>query len=376
MTINSNREFLLLVEATMCNPNGDIDRENRPRIDPVTERILVSDVRAKRDIRDFLKNYEFPIFVDLEGGEAVTASEKILKAFLKHGENYISDEAKKTLQEKFAAENEITSLQRLVNFVKSDERDAGRTSAARRVLEEFAKKYFYDVKLFGATITVKQANSQITGPIQLHWGQSLHPVDLVESRAISTSFKGKDEDRAFSIGRKYQVYYALYAHYGYISSSNAKSTELNEEDVENFRKSLVQGIMNHATGTKLGRLPLVYLEIEYKLEYNGSLGNLLRFIEVETDGRPRTYRDIKKINFAPLRNVLQKVKPNVKKVLWWEHAVFSEAYGEKVCGLDVLEKETVDLLASLTPSKGSGEVGKGVSDQPMRNDGSLSQEEL
>ncbi|MFY9411841.1 MAG: type I CRISPR-associated protein Cas7, partial [Dethiobacteria bacterium] len=43
--IEQNSEILFLYDAKLCNPNGDPDDENRPRMDYDRERCLVSDVR-------------------------------------------------------------------------------------------------------------------------------------------------------------------------------------------------------------------------------------------------------------------------------------------------------------------------------------------
>ena len=55
--INKNSEILFLYDATLTNPNGDPDDENRPRIDPKTGVNLVTDVRLKRYFRDFIINH-------------------------------------------------------------------------------------------------------------------------------------------------------------------------------------------------------------------------------------------------------------------------------------------------------------------------------
>jgi CRISPR-associated protein Csh2 len=49
-----NGEILYLYDAKDTNPNGDPDAENRPRMDYVGRRLLVSDVRLKRYVRDYL----------------------------------------------------------------------------------------------------------------------------------------------------------------------------------------------------------------------------------------------------------------------------------------------------------------------------------
>ena len=77
MAISHNSDFLFIFEAILCNPNGDPDQENKPRMDYDTETNLVTDVRIKRYIRDFLKGSGEEIFVDLEGDTKVTMEKKI-----------------------------------------------------------------------------------------------------------------------------------------------------------------------------------------------------------------------------------------------------------------------------------------------------------
>ena len=53
--ILSNRhDIYLLFEVTNGNPNGDPDAGNMPRLDPNTNRGLVSDVCQKRKVRNFI----------------------------------------------------------------------------------------------------------------------------------------------------------------------------------------------------------------------------------------------------------------------------------------------------------------------------------
>ena len=50
MTIQNNSEILFIYDAKMSNPNGDMDNENKPRMDYDTDTNLVSDVIAKSKI--------------------------------------------------------------------------------------------------------------------------------------------------------------------------------------------------------------------------------------------------------------------------------------------------------------------------------------
>jgi len=75
----------------LCNPNGDPDEENRPRMDYESGRNLVSDVRLKRYLRDYWiawdKNdwikrpWSYPgpqdVWVRAVGGSVVSAKQRI-----------------------------------------------------------------------------------------------------------------------------------------------------------------------------------------------------------------------------------------------------------------------------------------------------------
>ena len=54
--LNKRSELLFLYDVKRCNPNGDPLDANRPRIDEESGRCLVTDVRLKRTVRDYLFN--------------------------------------------------------------------------------------------------------------------------------------------------------------------------------------------------------------------------------------------------------------------------------------------------------------------------------
>jgi CRISPR-associated protein Csd2 len=54
MTALSNRyDIVFLFDVTNGNPNGDPDAGNLPRMDPETNKGLISDVSLKRKIRNY-----------------------------------------------------------------------------------------------------------------------------------------------------------------------------------------------------------------------------------------------------------------------------------------------------------------------------------
>ncbi len=124
----------------MCNPNGDPDEENRPRMDDVREINLVSDLRMKRYIRDHL---------------------------LLQGE---------TLYVQKVDDAPVTSENRVKAFLKNDKLDF------QEILDAFI-----DIRLFGATVTAKKDNKAFTGPVQFNWGYSLNKAEVIHWKRLSHS---------------------------------------------------------------------------------------------------------------------------------------------------------------------------------------------
>ena len=76
--VGYNADFLFIYDATLTNPNGDPDRENKPRMDEETKTNLVTDTRLKRYIRDYMKLNGLDIFVDKEGHDKVSVDTRLL----------------------------------------------------------------------------------------------------------------------------------------------------------------------------------------------------------------------------------------------------------------------------------------------------------
>src|SRR5438445_9888282 len=55
--VTERHDIVLLFDATNCNPNGDPDTGNMPRLQPDTLKGLVTDVCLKRKIRNFFSLY-------------------------------------------------------------------------------------------------------------------------------------------------------------------------------------------------------------------------------------------------------------------------------------------------------------------------------
>ncbi len=204
--INNNSEILFLYDAQMCNPNGDMDNENKPRMDYDTYTNLVSDVRIKRYIRDYLETVkEKPIFVTANAKDAKDRNEQIKKEKLEH-----------------------TDL--------------------------------IDVRMFGAVTAEKdRVGGHFTGAIQFNWGYSLHPVELVDSSTITSSFSSGE-----GIGKDYRVHYSLLAISGSVNAHAADKTNLSDNDLALFDEAILRSIPLARTRSKIGQYPRLYLRIELK----------------------------------------------------------------------------------------------------------------
>jgi CRISPR-associated protein Csh2 len=99
--VDNRSEILFLYDVTDANPNGDPMDENRPRIDEETGVNIVTDVRLKRTIRDYLRDYRGKkIFLQAE--EVIEKDEVLLKA---KGAK-LEEEFREALKKEFEKERE------------------------------------------------------------------------------------------------------------------------------------------------------------------------------------------------------------------------------------------------------------------------------
>ncbi|MEM0506203.1 MAG: type I-B CRISPR-associated protein Cas7/Csh2 [Thermosphaera sp.] len=287
----NNSEILFIYEARLCNPNGDPDYENRPRIDRKTGRNLVSDVRLKR----FFRNY-------------ITA---------KFGEDYIWVS---TVESK---------------HVRADER-LEKISKAKS--PEDVLKACIDARLFGATIPIGKGDKEARGksyayigPVQFTWGYSLHPVEVIDSSTITSIFMGRPEEeeaeRYGTIGKDWRVYYSLIAFYGVVSGHRAASTKVKHTDIMILDNLLYKSlILDATTRSKIGHWPHLYLRIEYS-HPDILIGDLRKYIDAEFD-KDKPIRDLKDIhlNFNRLMTIIGENKNDIRHALVYESEDFEKEY--------------------------------------------------
>jgi CRISPR-associated protein Csh2 len=365
--ILQNSEFLFGFEAVMTNPNGDPDQENRPRMDYETATTLVSDARRKRDCRDILKRRGYAIFVDTFEDNKIPMDrmfEIIVEKWLAN-EIKIEQLFKETsdLEKKW---NQATDKEKLKKIFNDDKRKQYskcegycdkyffilKDSKAKKTKEfvdfnnlfltEIIKNSLIDIRLFGSAMAVEGVSRTYTGPVQITWGYSLHPVELVKSNTI-TSIMNEGNS---TFGKKHKLHYGLIAHYGTINKYAAILTGMKEWDREIFRKALVQGMMSNQTDSKQGQTPLFYIEVQHKKGFDGYLGDLRRFCNVtwREDNPIRSLQDLT-VDFGPLARVIEdmKNKEYVEKIIGWLHPLSDLSSLQNLPVFD----ETIDLWAPI-----------------------------
>jgi CRISPR-associated protein Csd2 len=225
MTAIQNRyEFVYLFDVTNGNPNGDPDSGNMPRIEPESQKGLVTDVSLKRKVRNF---------VDMsKGGAPPHAIYMQERAVL----NNLHKKAYEALG------------------VKVEAKKLPKEDAKARELTAWMCGNFYDIRTFGAVMTTDVNCGQVRGPVQMTFGQSIDPIVPQEISITRSSVTNeRDADKERTMGRKHIVPYGLYRAHGFISASLAERTGFSEADLTLFWESL-QNMLDHDRSAARGEM--------------------------------------------------------------------------------------------------------------------------
>lgn len=259
-TIKNNSEILFIYDAKLTNPNGDMDNENKPRMDYDTDTNLVSDVRFKRYLRDYFEtNLNMPIFITNNAKDAKDRNTQLKKESKEH-------------------------------------------------------KDLIDCRMFGAVFAETGASTHLTGPIQFNWGYSLNPVELNESSTITSSFSSQE-----GVGKDFRVKYSIIAFSGGLNANVADETNLSEDDLQIFDKAMINAIPASRTRSKIGQTPRLYLRIELTGK-DIVLKDLREYLDLKykTDNK-YSIRGINEISLDIKRfcDYLSENNDKIAKIIYW-----------------------------------------------------------
>lgn len=273
-------EILFLYESTYSVPNGD-PFTGEQRYDEETKKILVSDVRIKRFIRDYFYETGEDIFVRNDRS-TVSASEK-------GGAESGAAARFNTLEKarpKVSAQDLLTSL--------------------------------IDVRLFGGISTKKGSAINLTGPVQFGLlNPSLNSVDLRMHQNTSVFASSTDKTRG-PISTTTIVPYALNQIHGWINPFSARHTKLTPEDVRLMFQALWNSVNNANTRTKSNQASLLLVQVVYT-DATKKLYGLDRAIRLIPSAEKREEqirnREDYALDFAALRSCAES--PVVQEVRYY-----------------------------------------------------------
>lgn len=237
--LKNRYDFMILFDVKDGNPNGDPDAGNLPRIDAETGEGLVTDVCLKRKVRNYVQIVKdgvpgFDIFVK----EKAVLNNLVDKAYEELG---IDANAKKP--------------------AKGENIDKGRNL--------LCKKYF-DIRTFGAVLSVGANAGQVRGPVQITFARSVDPVVTMEHSITRMAVtKAEDVDKERTMGRKNTIPYGLFVAYGFVSPALAKQSGFSEEDLSLLWEALV-GMFDQDHSSARGMMATQKLVV---FKHDSALGN-------------------------------------------------------------------------------------------------------
>lgn len=194
--IKNRYEFSLFFEVENGNPNGDPDAGNMPRRDSETGFGIITDVCLKRKIRNY---------VDVVKQDAVG-----YKIYVRNGVPLDTNR-------KWAYEECNVKVPMKNGKVTADEPD---DKEDYKKLTRFMCQNFFDIRSFGAVMTLAYNCGQVRGPVQLGFAKSIDMIAPQEIGITSCTYANEGE-KSSKMGRKNILPYALYRVDGFISPSLA-----------------------------------------------------------------------------------------------------------------------------------------------------------
>lgn len=320
MTIQNRYEFVYYVACTNCNPNGDPDMGNMPRIDPQTMQGFITDAATKRRIRNYV--------------ELAHKDEPGMNIMIQQSTNM---------------NRHIAEAKRAAGVA-----DCAKAKEAVYAGRKKACELFYDVRTFGAVMSTGPNAGQVRGPVQITYGKSLDavlPLDISITRmAVADKVKedatvedymaweaAQPEDKLRTMGRKQMIPFGLYEVRGFVSANLAEETGFDEADLETLFEAILN-MYEHDHSASKGEMAVVSPLIIFKhigtdtdaaqRVRQAKLGcapahklfDLIKVAKKDTVAYPRSYRDYDAVVFLDKvpKGVQIGFKPSAFEAVCWD----------------------------------------------------------
>jgi len=283
--IRNRYEFVVLFDVENGNPNGDPDAGNMPRIDAETNYGLVTDVCIKRKIRNYVQ---------------------VAKDDCEKFKIYVKEGITLDVNRKWAYET--------TNIEVPEGTKEPKDILEYKRITKFMCDNFFDIRTFGAVMTLKYNCGQVRGPVQINFARSIEPIIPSELTITSCTYANEGESSS-KMGRKHIVPYALYKTEGYVSANIAAKTGFTEEDLELLWEAIIN-MFEHDHAAARGKMSVQKLII---FKHASELGNaqshkLFELINVAKNSSEKPARDysdytvtIDKLNVPEGVEVLEKL---------------------------------------------------------------------
>ena len=223
-SLETKKDFAVVIVVSHANPNGDPLDGNRPR-ETYDGHGEISDVCLKRKIRNRL----------MDMGESV---------FVQSADN--NDDGYKSLKERADA----------AGILK--EKDPEK-------LRKKKKEKWIDVRAFGQLFAFKKGSDKdsvslgIRGPVTIQSAFSVDPIEI-NSMQITKSVNSEPGEKKGSdtMGTKHSVDFGVYVAYGSMNPQLAEKTGFSEGDAESIKKALATLFENDESSARPAGTMYVY----------------------------------------------------------------------------------------------------------------------
>lgn len=283
-------EILFLFESKYTIPNGD-PFTGEQRYDEETKRVLVSDVRIKRYVRDH--------FI---------------------AQNFLSDDNEKYTVYVFNDKSQVTEGK---NESGASARMQvlwdGKKPKDKKEVPEAALKLMQsciDVRLFGGISTEKEAAVNITGPVQFALlNPSLNKADLRIHQNTSV-FSSSTEKSRGAIGTTTVVPYAINQIHGWINPYSSQLSGLKTEDIPELFSAMWKSVNNINTRSKSNQSAVLLIQIVY-YEPDDKLYGTDSLISIESEKEEEQIRSMEDYSFNFDKLAEAAKSPKVKEIRFY-----------------------------------------------------------
>lgn len=295
--VKNRSEIIFCYDIKDANPNGDPLDNNKPRIDEETGENLVTDVRLKRTIRDYMFEYK--------EHNGIGENDIFVREIVYDEKNGFINDGKK----------------RSKNF-KED---------ANIILNTCA-----DIRMFGGVLPLSKDSITFTGPVQFRMGRSMHRVNNQFIKGTG-AFASGEKKKQSTFREENLLSYSFINFYGIINEKAGEKTNLSNGDVNLLMEGIWEGTKNIISRSKFGQMPRLLIKINYSKKgfYIGDINKSIKLISDKEDEAIRGLEDFV-INMDELKRLLTKHEDKIESVEYLIDDRLKLVIGEKNINIEEL----------------------------------------